>query len=503
MRRILDPGFRLTRETASEFAPFSRVLHDLFTVTGYPWAMDTPVPPLLRTAFPRRFLALVKLGAICALIALLFIPLALTRGVLQERQAYRTQATEEIAGTWGRGQTLTGPILAIPYMYLAPVARTKLVDGRAVQVDETAEVEATAYFLPETLAIKGAVSPEIRRRGIYDVVVYSASLNVSGSFQPDFAAAGIAADRIDWEKALLYFGVSDLRGIRSIGPVSVGGGAGLALEASDLSRNEVLPLVARLTGASAGTRLDFSLDAALQGSGRLDFLPVGKSTAVDLRSPWADPSFGGAYLPVTRTVTTDGFSAAWQVSHYSRGFGQSWTSRTTDSHDAIKRIGEAGFGVEFSRVVDGYRMVERAQKYAILFFILVFTAFFLFEIGTGLRIHPVQYGLVGVALCLFFLAFLALSEFWSTGFAYGVAAVACTAMISLYSLSFLRTGMRTLVIGGSLGLTYSGLYFVLRSQDYALVAGTAALFAGLGLVMYFTRRLNWSDIGSDGAIEPA
>ncbi|MES1168663.1 MAG: inner membrane CreD family protein, partial [Oleiharenicola lentus] len=136
-------------------------------------------------------------------------------------------------------------------------------------------------------------------------------------------------------------------------------------------------------------------------------------------------------------------------------------------------------------------LAERAQKYGILFFVLVFAVFFLFEITAGLRIHPLQYAMVGAALCLFFLAFLALAEFWSTGVAYGVAAAACTALIAGYSWSFLKTGRRTLVIAGGLTATYGYLYFVLKSQDYALVAGTAALFAALALVMFCTRRINW------------
>ena len=151
----------------------------------------------------------------------------------------------------------------------------------------------------------------------------------------------------------------------------------------------------------------------------------------------------------------------------------------------------AGCGVNFAQPVDGYSMAERAQKYGVLFFVLIFAVFFLFEITAALQIHPLQYAMVGAALCLFFLAFLALSEFWTTGAAYAAAAAACTLMIAGYSWSFLQTGRRTLIIGGGLAATYGYLYFVLKSQDYALVAGTVALFAALALVMFCTRRINW------------
>ena len=198
-----------------------------------------------------------------------------------------------------------------------------------------------------------------------------------------------------------------------------------------------------------------------------------------------------AYLPVKREVTPAGFKAEWEISQFSRGFPQSWTTQTGGREAMLGPIAASAFGVAFAQPVDGYRLAERAEKYALLFFVLVFAVFFLFETTAALRIHPWQYGLVGAGLCLFFLGFLALSEFMAAGLAYGLAATACAALVSLYAWSFLRTGRRTLVLAGGLAATYGYLYFVLQSQDYALLAGTAALFVALGLVMYVTRRINW------------
>ena len=149
------------------------------------------------------------------------------------------------------------------------------------------------------------------------------------------------------------------------------------------------------------------------------------------------------------------------------------------------------FGVELVEVVDSYRVVERATKYAVLFIALLFTAFFLFEVLAALRLHVVHYTLVGAALVLFYLGLLSLSEFISFGAAYGVAALASTLLITCYSAAILRSGGRSLVIGGALGGIYGFLFFVLQMQDYALIAGTAALFAVLGVVMYATRKLDW------------
>ena len=461
--------------------------------------MNSDQPPVIPTPASRRLFLFLKIGGICLLIALLHIPLGLTHGVLNERQGYQAEATEEIASIWGRQQLVIGPILAVPYAYKTQVVKSKVVNGRAVQVEETELTAATAYFLPEALTVTGSVEPEVRHRGIYDAVVYSTRLKLAGHFQPDFVAAGIEADRIDWDKAQVDFGVSDLHGVRSVGALQINGGQGRAFESAD-SGIGFLALSAKVDGATAGAKFEFAMEAALQGSERLEIAPVGKVTTVALESPWADPSFIGAFLPVTRAVAATGFKAEWETSHFSRGFPATWTDRVVKSDEMREKIAQAGFGVRFTQPVSGYGMAERAQKYGVLFFVLVFAVFFLFEITAGVRIHALQYGMVGAALCLFFLGFLALSEFWPMGRAYGVAAAACTLLVVAYTWSFLKTGRRTLVIGGGLGATYGYLYFVLKSQDYALVAGTAALFAALALVMFCTRKINWYSLEMNTAV---
>jgi inner membrane protein len=459
-------------------------------------------PPLL-TPTRRRHSIFLKLASIGALILLLHIPLLLTDSVLSERKGYQRQAISEIAGLWGRDQLVTGPVLAVPYAYKTQRFRSRVVAGEAIQVEETELAGATAYFLPEALTAGGSVDTELRHRGIYDVPVYDTKLHLAGWFRPDFFAAGIEADRIDWEKACVLFGVSDLRGLRSVSPLQITGGKAAAFDSVDGAVGGFLPLGAGIDCAEEGARLDFAFTVALQGSERLRIVPVGKITTVALDSTWRDPSFCGAYLPVKRQVSAGGFKAEWETSHFSRGFPQSWTTRMSSNDEMMRKIAAAGFGVAFAQPVDGYRLAERAEKYGLLFFALVFAVFFLFEVTAGLMIHPLQYALVGAGLCLFFLGFLALSEFLDAGLAYGVAAAACTALISLYSWSFLQTGWRTLVIVGGLVATYGYLYFVLRSQDFALLAGTAALFVALALVMYGTRRINWYSLGMNRQLSSA
>ncbi|MDI1250096.1 MAG: cell envelope integrity protein CreD [Lacunisphaera sp.] len=454
--------------------------------------MNLAQPPVIPTPVRRQLSLFLKIAGICFLILALHIPLLMTNGVLQERRKYQQQAIDEIAGVWGRSQLVTGPVLAVPYTVKNQVTRAKGFDVRGGPVVETELTAQVAYFLPESLTVAGTVEPELRHRGIYDAVVYSTKLNLTGWFQPDFAAANIAAEQIQWDKARVLFGVTDLHGVRAVGPFKSAGGREATFESTAGTAESFLPLAAKVTGAADQAKLEFNLTAVLQGSERLEIAPLGKATAVTLQSPWPDPSFMGALLPVARRVGADGFKAEWESAHFSRGFPQAWTNRALADADMAKNIAVTAFGVRFAQPVDSYSMAERAQKYGVLFFVLVFAVFFLFEVtSAGLKIHPLQYAMVGAALALFFLLFLALSEFWATGLAYGVAAAACTGLVSAYAWSFLKTGARTLVIGGGLAATYGYLYFVLKSQDYALVAGTAALFAALALVMFCTRRINW------------
>lgn len=458
------------------------------------------LPPILVAPLARRRSWVLKLLCMGALIVALHVPLFMTHGVLRERQRYQEQAIHEISSVWGREQSVTGPVLVVPYTYKGTTTRNKLVNGQSVQIEEPALLAGTAYFLPEELSVDGVADPEIRHRGIYDAVVFTTRMKVAGAFRSDFAGAGIEAERILWDKARVLFGVSDLHGVRSITPLRRGEPENVApFETVDGGNALRLALGANVGSAAPIVGFDFSFDVVVQGSGTLTVAPVGKTTRVILRSPWRDPSFTGAWLPTARRVDANGFTAEWNVAHFSRGFPQAWTNRLSNVEEIGGKIQGAALGVRFARGIDGYSMVERAQKYGVLFFATVFAVFFLFEVTAELRIHPLQYAMVGAALCLFFLAFLALSEFWPVGVAYGVAAGACTLLVSVYAYTFLHSGRRTFVVLGGLASTYGCLFLVLQSQDYALIAGTTALFATLAAAMFFTRRIDWYALDSVGA----
>ena len=174
-----------------------------------------------------------------------------------------------------------------------------------------------------------------------------------------------------------------------------------------------------------------------------------------------------------------------------RDYPQSWTSRTGNERFTTQAVSNSLFGAQFLSILDAYRYVERSIKYGVLFLVLVFTAFFLFEVTARQKIHPFQYLMVGAALCLFYLLLLSISEFIGFSWAYLVAAVASTLLITWYCRFFLGGGVRTFMIGTGLAGVYLFLYITLLQQDYALLMGAIALFVVLAIVMYVTRKVDW------------
>lgn len=444
-------------------------------------------------AFFRRFAVSFKLAGILLLTLLLQIPLFMIKGLLDERLQRREQAVAEITQTWGRDQTITGPILVVPYTTTYATESNTVVNGRVVRSTEEKTRLAHAYFLPEALTIEGQLTPSVRHRGIYEAAVYTGALRLSGHFgKVDPQALGIEPDALRWDQAWVAVGVTDLRGTRETLRL-VWNAVPVDLEPSTLIQGMDTGLHARLSRLDAGKeRHDFSCEITLNGSEQMAFVPVGKQTDVKLTSPWADPSFTGAFFPAERQVSSSGFAATWKVSYYGRSFPQRWTDSVDASEPAVSRLGGAAFGVSLMTPVDSYRVVERAIKYGVLFITLLFTAFFLFEVLSALRLHPIHYLLVGAALCLFYLALLSTSEFVSFPVAYAGAATASTLLIGGYCRSILRSGRRSLTITAALVGIYAFLYFVLQMQDYALLAGTGGLFVVLATVMYATRRVDWA-----------
>jgi inner membrane protein len=424
---------------------------------------------------------LLRLLLLGILVLLLLIPIARISDVIRERAGRRDEAIAEVTSKWGLAQSVTGPVLIVPYTrrWMETSAEGKKLERSELR---------RAHFLADALELRGRVEASERARGIFAVPVYRLALDVSGEFGPlDFSDFDVRPQDVHWDRAELALGISDVRAIQTT-PVLTWNGA----EAPFLPGVGTLRLVDRgihapidAPPADAARRFSFALE--LQGSEALWFTPFARDTRVELSSDWPSPSFQGAWLPGERAVTDAGFTSTWRIPYLGRGYPQAWT----DQELASAAVDASRFGVRLVTPVDAHRMAERSIKYAGLFVLLTFAALWLIEVLSGLRVHPIQYLLVGGAICLFFLLELSLAEHLGFATAYGIATLAVVATITGYAWSVLGRARRAGAIGAIVAALYGYLYVLLTKEDHALVVGSIGLFATLALVMYLTRRVDW------------
>jgi len=468
------------------------------------------VPPAQLNIFERlnRWIQesiMVKLFSIGFLVLILLIPSAWIEDLMRERQYRSEQVIDEVADKWSGSQTVTGPILVVPFTKREIIDRGK--DGKEIR-----EHVEKAYFLPEVLGIDGTVQPEILHRGIFDAVVYESSLSIKSFFpKPDFKSLDIAEADVLWSGAHLIFGLTDLRGISENPSLVVGektytaepsNNIGVLIHPSQkavVNESETAPYYVQPSpdvesGSGIIVKLgwenaeNFSGKVAvklnLKGSRKLDFVPVGKTTDVKLSGSWANPSFDGEFLPASREVTADGFSASWKVLHFNRPFSQQWT------HDNMHLRG-SDFGVRLLLPVDQYQKSIRTAKYGILVILLTFIALFLVEITQKVRIHPFQYILIGAALIIYYTLLLSFSEHLGYNLAYLISSVSTVILISLYSTSFMKSTKLVLLLTFLLLAFYTFIFVIILQQDFALLLGSIGLFIIIGFLMYFSRKVKW------------
>src|SRR6266481_411200 len=404
---FLSPSWHQVRAGVRDLiANTGRVIHS-------PGMAETQAPPPLpksQPSFGRRHSTIIKLLGGGALVLVLLIPLAMITGVLRERLQRRNEAVADITSSWGKEQNLIGPVLGIPYQYkFKTIKEVPLADGRVErrEVEETAT--GNAYFLPESLNISGDTQTQKLHRGIYDAIVYRAQTILSGKFvPPDFGPLKIDLKGVQWKDAFVTIAINDLRGTREAIVLDWGG-----------TKHPMLPgsqVPGYTTGATASlgseqpisNEIQFSIPVDFNGSEGIFFAPFGVQNEATLKSNSPDVGFRGAFLPTERSLRPDGFDATWKVSYYGRSYPQAWTSRSGNERFNASSVSESLFGAQFLSILDAYRYVERSIKYGVLFLVLVFTTFFLFEVTARQKIHPFQYLMVGAALCLFYLLLLSI-----------------------------------------------------------------------------------------------
>ncbi|MEL7128532.1 MAG: cell envelope integrity protein CreD [Pseudomonadota bacterium] len=458
---------------------------------------ETPLPPraspgqgfLSPGVMPQRSTGL-KLLLVCGLALLMAIPALFVYGVVHERSEGAKMALREVASKVGGEQSVLGPVLALPYSYTPD----------AEKPSEVFYGVALAYA--ETGTARSIVEVEERKRSIHLVPVYTADIVFDAVFDPAALRQAVPNGATPiWNDARLYTGLSDARGLKDAIELQVNG-IDVPLEPASYQWNgdggyhpvpasSLSLAAANIAGLeTADDPLKVNVHMLISGAERLGFGPFAKDTEIEMESNWLSPSFTGGTLPDTHTVgdTEDGFSATWRVPYLARGTPGAGPRLSLDEVTAYNRRDMA---TRFIHEANPYQSVQRALKYAAMFVGFVFLSYFLFEVTSGLRAHPAQYVLVGLAQSIFYLLLLALSERIAFGLAFLVAATMTVTLTSAYATSVFRSrkyGLRAFAI---LSAIYGLIYMLMRAEGNALIAGAFASFAAIALTMWLTRNVDW------------
>jgi len=426
---------------------------------------------------------LLKILIISLLSGLILIALAMISSTISDRQEYRDAAVKSISDSYASSQRLVGPVLVQPY------TRTQIVQITGKPAETSVEYEVYSIF-PTELQVHGEIVSSERHHGLYKVPVYEFRGKVEGTF---IVPADVVTGDVKFEHPYLALGVSDVRGLVGT-PVFSVNGVPLQLaqdNVSDAPASVKLPLRAALSGVEGGkpTKLSFSLDLALAGTEHLSIAPVANSNHIELHSIWPSPLFEGNFLPRSRDVSSGGFTASWDISSLASATQRQMSDKLNGDMDTLV--------VSLLEPVDAYKLSSRAVKYGVLFVLLTFAGFFMYEIMNSLPIHPVQYLLIGFGLAIFFLLLISFSEHIAFGIAYLLSSIACIGLLGFYLSFVLRNVGRGMVFSILLTLLYSCLYGLLLSEDNALLLGSLLLFAILAGIMYVTRNVDWYRRGTE------
>lgn len=432
-----------------------------------------------------------KIAAIVGMSILLLVPLSLIEGQIRERSQRQQEVQRNIANSAAGEQTLVGPVILLEFRERVQEPVRDPDSGKITGTLSRIETQRQ-LISAESLNIDGSARVENRHRGIYQARLFHLDLtNQAKLVIEPFTASAPERTLLDAE-ATLVLGVADPRGVDVDPEVTINGKPfrfitlGNRLETGEaLKMPQLIVSLGRIDPSKTST-FDVSFPLQLTGTSRLAIAPSADSNRIHLQSDWPHPNFGGRFLPRERSVGADGFDAQWAISHLARDF-----DRALDPNS-----GEA-LSIDFVDPVNVYLQSERAVKYGILFIVLTFAGFFLIEILRRAPIHPMQYLLVGLALAIFFLLLIALSEHLSFALAYGLSSLACIALIGFYLAGALGGVRRGLAFAGGLTGLYGVLFGVLRSEDNALLMGALLLFAALGSTMLATRHVNWHRLSSN------
>lgn len=453
-----------------------------------------------------------KLVIMLVLVLFLLIPLSWVQEIIGERSARGMEVDNEIASKWGGPQVISGPVIGIPYRY--PQQLKTINEKGVAQIENYMETEY-AFIVADQSTVKAEVDPELRKRGIYQSVVYNALVTVNGSFGDiNFDKLGIKPDDIQWQDAKMFIGLSDVKGLKAAPKISWQGKDSVFQmtngEVALFEQNMFVPI--DLKGTS--TKGQFTIRLDMRGSKALTVFPTADETAIAAKGAWPDPSFDGGFLPEQREVDQQAFSASWHLPSFGRKFPKQWVGAKKALYNplslhrefpepTVNHVSEASSDtpqlsnlqdmvqINFLESVNNYQKTSRVAKYAVLVILLTFTSLFFSEIIKKQRVHLIQYVLIGCAMVLFYSLLLAISEHIGFDWGYLLAAVATIGLISSFIFGITRDRTLSLYFSGILFICYSFIYFLLQLQDYALIVGTIGVFVILALLMRFSLKVNW------------
>lgn len=429
----------------------------------------------LNSSFWERNRILLKGFLVGFLIMIMLIPQVFVDNLVRERAERQTQVKQEVSSKWATRQTVTGPVLILPYRA-----------GNEIK---------TMFILPDQLKINGDMQPIVKKRSLYKVTLYNSSLAIEGKFGPlPLDKLGVDRDAILWSSARLVLDVTDVHGV-----------AELVQAQWDNTKQDMDPGMPDNKMFTQGLSMpvninpneeqSFSLNLHLRGSENLYFVPVGKTTEVNISSPWKDPKFDGQTLPETSDIGKDHFKAHWKVLSVSHTYPQYWKDMAID-------LSNNAFGVSLIQTVDGYAKTNRSVKYAILFIALTFTFFYFLEVLLKKQVHAMQYILVGMALIIFYTLLLSISEYTGFDWAYLIAAAATVTLISSYVWGIFKNGKTAMGFTCSLAGLYGYIYILIQLEDYALLFGSIGLFLILAVIMHYSRKIDWNGTTRNKQDEP-
>jgi inner membrane protein len=470
----------------------------------------------MKLAFGSRFSFAFKVFTVFMLTILMSWAVSYINSLILERQQRQYEVKQEIAQSSAGAQTIVGPVLAVPFIeeYIETFTENK------VQKTVLHREESTTYFLPEDLELNGAFSNEYKKLGIYKALMFQLGGNIKGSFRvpANFNVKPAHKDgQITFLPAYVGLGISDTRGINGKPSFNWNSQAFKFEQGSSINAlgNGIHASVGVITAATEQiVPFEFKLD--LLGMENFSFTPIAENNAIALNSSWQHPHFQGSFLPISKQIGNTGFSGKWAVSSLSSSnqatlsamlsAGAGMNNQTTGVVDAVGAAREAAsavaassyagkplesLSVGFVEPINVYSQADRATKYGLLFIGLTFAGFFIFEILKRLRIHPAQYTLVGLAMALFYLLLISLSEQISFAASYLTASAACVILLGYYLTHVLKSKAHGFTFAALLTALYGALYGILASEDNALLMGSLLVFGLLALVMVVTRKVDW------------